>query len=222
MPPRRRSFVHPPLNLTSRQIRLIKVLPSPENETIRCQMSVAELVEDRHVVLSYVWGTDEPSHKIEIDGQSFFVRGNLFSFLQQACRQHTKKLLWIDAICINQSNIAERNHQVRQMLEIYQQARFVLIWLGPVPHNPHLSEVFRRAKDTEQSTFMSWQYRYGREMALLFKPGALCELDYWKRLWIVPEVLAARTLHVSLGDEVISWLDLTSLVEDAPEASDAR
>lgn len=202
--------------------QLIEILPSHDHETTRCRMSAADLVEDRHVALSYVWGTDELSHKIESDGRSFFVRSNLSSFLQQASRQHTEKMLWIDAICINQTNIAERNHQVRQMLKIYQQARFVLIWLGPVPHNPHLSEVFRRAKDTEQSTFMSWQYRYGREMALLFKLGALCELDYWKRLWIVPEVLAARMLYVSLGDEVISWLNLTSLVEDAPEASDAR
>lgn len=119
--------MYPHLDLTSRQIRLIEVLPSHENEAIRCRMSVAELVEDRHVALSYVCSTDEPSHMIEMDGQPFFVRSNMFSFLQQARKRRTKQLLLINTTCIDQSNIAERNQQVRQMLDIYQQAIYVLI-----------------------------------------------------------------------------------------------
>jgi len=147
MPVRQQSFVYSPLDLTSRQIRLMGVLPSHENGATRCRVSVAELVENRHVALSYVWDTDEPSHMIERDGQPFFVRSNLFSFLQQARKRHTGKLLWIDAICIDQSDITERNHQVRQMLDVYQKTIFVLIWLGTGSHNPCLVSLSIQAKE---------------------------------------------------------------------------
>jgi hypothetical protein len=39
--------------------------------------------------------------------------------------------LWIDAICINQTNNKEKSFQVGLMAEIYQQANHVFAWLGP-------------------------------------------------------------------------------------------
>ena len=37
---------------------------------------------------------------------------------------------WIDALCISQADMEERNHQVKRMVEIYGQARAVVAWLG--------------------------------------------------------------------------------------------
>lgn len=53
----------------------------------------------------------------------------------------------------------------------------------------------------------------GDGLLLTSEYDALSKVECWKRLWIVPEILAATALHVSLGDEVTSWLDLTRLVE---------
>lgn len=122
-------FPYPQLNLKEKQVRVIQVLPGGPHDLIRCRMRVVPLSED-HIALSYVWGDDEPSRAIEANGEKFYVRSNLMAFLKYARQNLTRKWLWIDAICINQNKISERNHQVRQMVEVYSNAKFVLIWFG--------------------------------------------------------------------------------------------
>ncbi len=49
---------------------------------------------------------------------------------------HTvERVLWIDARCINQADIAERNNQLRIMPHIYNRAHMVLAWLGTAKEN---------------------------------------------------------------------------------------
>jgi Heterokaryon incompatibility protein (HET) len=48
----------------------------------------------------------------------------------RAHRVRSSRLLWIDAICINQEDVDERNHQVQMMFDIYQQAQVVRAWIG--------------------------------------------------------------------------------------------
>jgi hypothetical protein len=81
--------------------------------------------------LSYVWGTEKAPDPILLDGQPFYITENLKDALIMI--QHGSKkerVLWIDAICINQNDSLERNAQVRQMRHIYSSARRVLVWLG--------------------------------------------------------------------------------------------
>lgn len=83
--------------------------------------------------LSYEWGVDDVCCQIELNGSLFAVRRNLFDFFQCFQAQQAGKgfnKLWIDAICINQLDIHERNHQVQQMKHIYSDASEVFIWLG--------------------------------------------------------------------------------------------
>ena len=49
----------------------------------------------------------------------------------------SEQYMWIDALCINQKNILERNREVPRMKEIYEHARCVIIWLGPTSHDSH-------------------------------------------------------------------------------------
>jgi hypothetical protein len=72
---------------------------------------------------------------ILLNGKIFSVRQNLFDFLYMACTEPkvlglTQEKYWIDALCINQSNIPERNHQVAQMGDIFGSAQCVHVWLG--------------------------------------------------------------------------------------------
>jgi hypothetical protein len=58
------------------------------------------------------------------------ITENLHSALQNL-RKHDKMLvLWVDAICIDQSNIPERNSQVSNIPQVYTEAASVLVWLG--------------------------------------------------------------------------------------------
>lgn len=83
---------------------------------------------------SYTWGKKAQTEKITIEGMPFYVTPNLASTLRIFRRGGRSRLrprrLWIDAICINQSNDPERNFQVGQMQEIYAGAEAVLVWLG--------------------------------------------------------------------------------------------
>lgn len=79
--------------------------------------------------LSYVWGAPEFIYPIRINGKEFPVTKSLFAFLQKATSYYPKHWIWIDALCINQDDVNEKNQQVKQMLEIYSSASLVLVWL---------------------------------------------------------------------------------------------
>lgn len=80
--------------------------------------------------LSYMWGDPEEQHAILMNGKTFKVRRNLWDFLRVAQNKLFNNFLWIDALCIDQQNTQERNHQVQQMGNIYSRANMVLLWLG--------------------------------------------------------------------------------------------
>jgi hypothetical protein len=74
---------------------------------------------------------------ILIDDRPFRVRPNLYAFLTDLSESretggHGFENLWIDATSIDQNHIAERNHQVGIMANIYARAVRVVLWLGPL------------------------------------------------------------------------------------------
>lgn len=81
--------------------------------------------------VSYHWGPKNVEcRKIVCDGCVLRISGNLWDGLQRLRKTRRSRFLWIDAISINQSNIAERGHQVTLMRQIYKKAERVLIWAG--------------------------------------------------------------------------------------------
>jgi hypothetical protein len=127
-------FKHAPIDHQKSSIRLVTVLPDLSTEGyIRCSMRCTT-THARYTCLSYAWGEPKPKHLLLIDGQQFYVQKNLFDFLENTRGQTKYKHVeyWIDALCIDQSNVAERNHQVAQMGMIYSKARYVIAWLGPL------------------------------------------------------------------------------------------
>jgi hypothetical protein len=80
--------------------------------------------------LSYVWGHEPDIHRITVNNKPFFIRPNLFHALQRITNDELSVDLWVDSVCIDQSNEAERGAQVRRMADIFQNAKNVWIWLG--------------------------------------------------------------------------------------------
>ncbi|ETN38615.1 uncharacterized protein HMPREF1541_06652 [Cyphellophora europaea CBS 101466] len=95
-------------------------------------MQVTDLAHLRreYTCLSYVWGDEPADHSIKINGITVGIRTNLLDFLRVAVSRYASQWLWIDALCIDQNCPLERNHQVRQMAQIYSRAARVLAWLG--------------------------------------------------------------------------------------------
>jgi len=84
-----------------------------------------------YCALSYAWGSSERSIPIIVQGQSLLVTPNLLEALVHFRSGGVESWLWIDSICINQANDAEKSVQVQRMRLIYQNAKEMLAWLGP-------------------------------------------------------------------------------------------
>jgi hypothetical protein len=67
---------------------------------------------------------------IFVNDKEFKIGENLFQALRHLRQPSASRMLWIDAICINQSDISERNQQVQQMADVYTRAHRVIAWIG--------------------------------------------------------------------------------------------
>ncbi|KAH7407080.1 heterokaryon incompatibility protein-domain-containing protein [Phaeosphaeria sp. MPI-PUGE-AT-0046c] len=144
--------------------------------------------------LSYTWGDPPANYFIELDGTPFTVRENLWDFLHQARKSSVTGYLWIDAICIDQTTVGERNHQVGMMREIYSQAECVIVWLGESSYEDQNNLMLcLEALDNYRSR---WEVpHHHRKMAERFM-----SLDYWTRAWIVQEYHLARRKTIWYGE----------------------
>lgn len=99
----------------------------------RCQPFTESLDEPpQYEALSYVWGKPNNVSPILLNGRVWNVTANLELALRHF-RRYEKgehRTLWVDALCINQGDIPERNQQVSIMRDIYNGAQDVLVWLG--------------------------------------------------------------------------------------------
>jgi hypothetical protein len=177
-------FEHKPLDLDSSSIRLIQICQGPNvDDRIRCNLRLAS-TDTEYTCLSYVWGEEGIGDWIYVDGKRFIIRQNLLDFLQSARRvpELASKWLWIDALCIDQTNFPERQHQVQQMGRIYSGAKEVISWLGT---NKDIAILFGQHHG-------NWNHASG-----LY---ALSQSQYWQRAWVVQEILLGR--HVKLMADV--------------------
>jgi hypothetical protein len=196
--PEAQTFAYTSLDLTKRSIRLLRILPAKSQEGyIQCEIRHAS-IDCAYTCLSYVWG--EPSHNvIKIDGQLHSVRDNLLAFLEVAHRKPISKWLWIDAICIDQINVAERTHQVQQMSHIYANAEEVISWLG---------------NDRCIANFL----RYAHQHAIMNNyVEALVHCDYWKRAWVTQEIFLARQVTLMAANIERPLEDLPAGVRCIPQ-----
>ncbi|KAF2170898.1 hypothetical protein M409DRAFT_18871 [Zasmidium cellare ATCC 36951] len=90
--------------------------------------------DDAFIALSYSWamanGDDSKSRSVVVDGRRLLVTQNLFEAMLQVRQSYGAVRLWVDAICISQEDIEERNEQVSRMSSIYASAAEVIAWLG--------------------------------------------------------------------------------------------
>lgn len=133
-------------NLPRGHIRLLTVHPGNETTALSGTLHSTPLEEaPQFEAVSYAWGTGSftetlniisnpgtvfTSGEHEVSGAGHITR-NVTSLLRCLRRRSETRILWVDAICINQANISERNDQVQQRRKIYSRARVVVIWLGP-------------------------------------------------------------------------------------------
>lgn len=204
------AIVYPgrPLSQGEDQIRLLTVLAGLPNDPIDCMLDTHTF---NHITtaeaLSYAWGSTACQRAISINGAPFHVGENLFHALMHLRLPAARRVLWIDALCINQSDTAERNHQVQMMAAIYSGAYRVLVWLGLETASSKGAFDFVRTS-YQRSPYNREELKDDEGWLVLEE---LCNREYWKRVWIVQEICLASRLLLCCGTSQIPWVYLSEL-----------
>lgn len=191
-------FQYQPLDTSVDSIRLLVLHPAspPSPSVVRCRLIHTNFgSKPSYEAVSYTWGDDNLSKTIILNDIEISVRENLYWALYYM-RVEADRILWVDAICIDQSNSVEKQYQVALMGYIYHRAKCVLIWLGCAPRfekllNPAL---FWKPDDSLHNDTQSWIFGH----------------RYWKRLWIIQEIGLSRNLRVCIGGSSYAWDDFIS------------
>jgi len=119
-------------------IRLVRLLPhQDEHAPIQCQLFnylLLDSVKGTHLyeALSYVWGSPNTPQSVSTDEGYLHVTNNLHAALSRLRDHSLQRIIWVDAICINQNDAKERSRQVQFMAKIYARASRVVVWLEEV------------------------------------------------------------------------------------------
>lgn len=118
---------------SARSIRLLQLHPGADEERVSCSLEVVEdfLSPPRYQALSYCWGDKNDLTELSCNGETSAVTKNLYAALHRLRQREHAKLVWVDALCINQDDIPERNQQVSIMNKVYWHASRVFVWVGP-------------------------------------------------------------------------------------------
>ena len=219
-----------PLKSNEGAIRILKILPAKDqSEEIRCDL-VDHLLSDHfeYEALSYTWGTPgpEPRNYIRLDAQHFKVHENLFAALLRLRRYWKPRLIWIDAICINQEDVREQEQQILLMKQIYGQAQRVVVWLGEPGIGEGLAvQSIMKPGSSLLLTAKIWKTerkfglikgvknrmsRYMRDEwdSTALRKGEVAQLldrKWWRRVWIIQEVVLARNIVIMCGRSHVPW-----------------
>ena len=182
-----------------------------DGNVLSCRIFHTDLADaPPYKALSYTWGKpSDPRYEIIINGRPFEVRENLYFAIEHLANIGEPVTIWIDAICIDQENVEERNHQVGIMRKIYQRATQVICWLGPAYEESQLAFRLLRIIQEHRGS-VDWIVEYFTHpndglLPSLQALARLCQRTYWFRLWIVQEISVANDIVLCCGDDSIGW-----------------
>ena len=111
--------------------RLLQIKPGRDNDLIECTLTTRRLEDaPRYCAISYTWGNPLPTRSITINGPPVLVGLNCHYALWQVRQQDLASFYWIDALCINQSDLDEKSPQVQIMGQMFSHAQRVVVSLG--------------------------------------------------------------------------------------------
>lgn len=201
-------FQYQPLDDAAKEIRVLILSPGKYADNLICRLEHVSVLDGgaaslEYQALSYTWGDHGSEVTLSLNGCMFWIRPNLDEALRRIRMKEGTVRLWIDAICIEQNNIPERNAQVRLMREVFQGAAKVLVWLGEADDDSDEA----LAAPPAQYTYFSleearnWLMENSRWKAVL----KLGDRPWWSRIWVIQEVSVAKDVIMLCGGKSLSW-----------------
>ncbi|PVH77577.1 heterokaryon incompatibility, partial [Cadophora sp. DSE1049] len=192
-------------------IRVLVLHGGLPDEDIRCSLKVISLDNAiRYEALSYTWGDPADTRRLQCCDASLDVTVNLHSALRHLRHVYRKRVIWADAICINQTDLKERESQVQLMADVYSNASRAIMWLGEDTEG--VSDAFQAIKwirslfpvgipstnelhptDIDKiNSNMMWLLtsERGLEIQRMWLPiGHLLRRSWFTRKWIIQEIV---------------------------------
>lgn len=196
------SFVYPPLTDPLWGFRLLRC-SSDDVSSTDFAMVAHDLrkMANKYIAVSYACGDAVNVEQMTFNGEPYLITSNAKVALRQLRSLQLTEYIWLDAICIDQGNDDERGHQVRKMGRIYSSARGVAASTGLGTSLQDLQKCI--------SLVGSAQRRQAKRKAA----SLLERLPYFKRMWIIQELILAKKIFVMNGDFCEDIHDLLKLCE---------
>jgi hypothetical protein len=217
------------------KIRLLDTLPRDNLGQSRYRLREVDLDQPPpYTALSYTWGDPQKRRVILVDGQELGIAYNLSIALEHIDPKQSHRSFWIDAVCIQQEDVKERQSQIIQMTEIYSRAQDILIWLGPE------NDGSKTAMDLMSTISAKWHSEqvHLANMELRFKElnnhdisallGHISEANmrtqleamrklllrtWFERVWTIQEAAApVKCKIVQCGADTLSWSNFHSRI----------
>jgi hypothetical protein len=196
--------------------------------------SIEHILDDSNCAydaLSYVWGKTKSDQLIYLKSRlptlakEMLISTNLYAALQRLRYPKSSRRLWVDAICINQNDMAEKSSQVEKMREIFANAQRVVVWLGEEEEHdehaisalPRLNSHVGQFDEVDPYPKLGWgRDEEGEAWSKGTKASALTAMEvnylehflrkeWFRRSWVVQEVATAREIDVQYGPKTVAW-----------------
>ena len=199
-------------------IRLVLINPGSDDDEISCTLTHHSIKnKPLYQALSYTWDNNVRTHSVKISKDILPVTANLHSALKCFRSSVRQRALWVDAICINQNDIEERERQIGIMGLIYSYATEVLIWLGDEPDNVEeafkLIAKFENELDMQDPEFIHSMHQVTSSNSTLWRAfSSILNKSWFTRAWVVQEVVLAAHAQVFCGSQTSTWDALSKTV----------
>ncbi|KAN0089671.1 HET domain containing protein [Hyaloscypha variabilis] len=211
-------------------IRLLKLYPGNGRNPVETSLQETSLSSDpEYEAVSYCWGDDKDRSTISCKGGQLPVPRRLEVALRNMRYSDKPRILWADAICINQKDKAEKESQVKLMRTIFSKARQTLIFLGDIEDK----------QAQKMSKFAFWSIKLGlsmlrRRVNLLSSPQVrvwdmgdgpsrslapfsfefyleligMLRMPWFQRAWVVQEVVVSSKAIIFWGSCQYDWQEV--------------
>lgn len=203
-----------PLEAGADEIRLLEILPGSGPARITGRLVKASLNTSLiYDALSYTWGDPSITTTVILDGdQNFSVTTNLEQALQDLRLEDEIRTIWVDALCIDQKNLAERSQQVSIMRTIHSKAALVRVWINL--EVDMLTPAFAQLSNFDSAAYSHAADGLGNDPGLWSPLEPLFSHRYWTRIWVQQELLHASDFMIHCRRELLSGKSVIAFQEE--------
>ena len=203
-------YARAPLDADRREVRILTLAPGTGDDALRGDLFVESLNYDdlHYTAISYTWSGPIEGSTIIIGGIPLRITENLELALRRIRGPSRPKNLWVDAVCINQNDVEEKNIQVSLMGDIYASATRTTVWLGEKSTRSDVAMEFIRSLRGD-----SHSYDSDADKGLTLAIAELLGREWWTRIWVIQEALLSRRVIFMCGDREVDLVYFIQLVQ---------